>query len=111
MKKKTEKSTVNFQELIEKTIILKNKIKSVINYIGDNNLPLNLKLEIDFNKVSEDLNCQKYLLHSISNFNLIDSLKKLKVEQKDFEKFNFLEPISAVENIIFTELYKSGKIN
>ena len=86
------------RDLIERVVYIKQKLQEVQNYVIDNSLPINIKLECSS---LDNLNFadKKYLLHSLTSYNCTWQIRKLNIPPQEYfdYNFNFIESVSDIE--------------
>ena len=86
------------RDLIERVVYIKQKLQEIQNYVIDNSLPINIKLECS-NLDNFNFADKKYLLHSLTSYNCMWQIRKLNIPPQEYfnYNFNFIERVSDIE--------------
>ena len=86
------------ENLVEKIVNVKQKLQEIQNYVIDNSLPINIKLECS-NLDNFNFADKKYLLHSLTSYNYMWQIRKLNIPPQEYfdYNFNFIESVSDIE--------------
>ena len=95
------------KDLIEKIVYVKHKLRKIKNYITENEIPINIKLEHS-NLNSLSVADKRYILHSLIEYNLGNAVRELNISPQEYFENNFaingdifeLEKIAIMDRMI-----------